>query len=773
MPFPIDRSTVRISTSKCLGTSVRLAGSERSQSKIITGIFAVCVVFAGEFVNTIASESPSRPIRFATDIMPLLTRMGCNGGGCHGKASGQNGFMLSLLGFEPEFDYQSLVHEDRGRRIFPADPERSLILLKASGRLPHGGGKLIDESTEDYRILKTWIAQGAPPPRPDDPRIDRIALVPAEAILDRNRELKLKVMVVFSDGSTRDVTRQSVYQSNEPAVGVVDMDGSVRTTSKPGLFAVMARFGDKIATFRGAVPFVSDPDSRSRVEQALENLEPRIGASIVDRHLLDQWRRLRIVPSAQADDLTFLRRASLDICGTLPKPEEIEAFEKETRSDKRARLIDRLLERPEYASHFSVKWADILRNRGSGYSTSQQRPGTTLFAAWIRDSIATNKPYDRFVAEILTATGRQSENPPAYWYRTVRKTPDYVESVAQAFLGVRIQCAQCHHHPTEALGQDDYYGLAAVFARVGRKGGFADAEVPTDETIFLSDRGEVSHPRTGVPLAPRPLGGVPFEIAPGEDPRQKLSEWMSDPANPYFARTMVNRMWAHFLGRGIVHPVDDSRSTNPPTDPELLDALARDFAEHGFDVKRLIRTITTSYAYGLSSAPEPGNQGDSQTYARFYPRRMTSEVLLDGISQVLGVSTPFPGLPSGTRAIDLPDENVASQFLDTFGRPARQSACECERTDAPALNQALELVNSAEIQRKLTDPIGFAAELAKSGAAPQRIVHDAFVRILGRNPRDEESKAAVVFLEAEPDRVEACRSLLWSLIATNEFLFNH
>jgi len=308
---------------------------------------------------------------------------------------------------------------------------------------------------------------------------------------------------------------------------------------------------------------------------------------------------------------------------------------------------------------------------------------------------------------------------------------------------------------------------------VGRKGGFADAEVPTDESIYLAERGEVLHPRTGKPLKPRPLGGDPFEIQAGEDPRRRLADWMSDSANPFFARTLVNRMWAHFMGRGIVHPVDDARSTNPPSDPALLDALARDFASHGYDVKRLIGTIATSLAYGLSSTPEAGNLGDSQTFARFYPRRLPAEVLLDGISQVLDVPTPFSGLPPGTRAIDLPDENVASQFLDTFGRPARQSACECERIDSPALNQALELVNSAEIHRKLTDSQGLAARMATTKAPPERIVHDMFVRVLGRGPRNHESQAAVAFLTTEPDRAEACRSLLWSLIATNEFLFNH
>ncbi|MBM4074511.1 MAG: DUF1553 domain-containing protein, partial [Planctomycetes bacterium] len=435
-----------------------------------------------------------------------------------------------------------------------------------------------------------------------------------------------------------------------------------------------------------------------------------------------------------------------------------------------------LLDRPEYAGYFGLKWADILQNRGAGYSTSKQRAGTTLFSSWIRDSLAENKPYDRFVSEILTATGSQNENPPAVWYRTVRKSNEYVEGVAQAFLGVRIQCAQCHHHPTERWSQSDYFGLAAVFARVGRKGGFADAEVPTDEMIFLKDKGAVSHPRTGEVLKPRPLGEAPFPLDDQDDPRQSLAKWMTNSDNPYFARTMANRMWAHFMGRGIIHPVDDARSTNPPSNPELLDELARDFASSGFDIKHLIRTITNSYCYGLESVPTPMNETDSQTFARFYPRRLSAEVLLDGISQVLDVPTEFGGssgpFPLGTRAIDLPDENVAAHFLDVFGRPARMSACECERVDAPALTQGLEMVNSVEIQRKLSHPNGYAKRLASSTESLHAIVTEVFQKTLGRNPRVEELDAAQEFLKAESDRDEAVQSLLWSLLATNEFLMN-
>ncbi len=385
--------------------------------------------------------------------------------------------------------------------------------------------------------------------------------------------------------------------------------------------------------------------------------------------MADLWQRLNVIPSSPASDATFIRRATLDICGTLPTPAEVRAYVEDSSKDKRRRLIDRLLERPEYAALFALKWADILQNRGAGYSTSRQREGTTLFSDWIRDSVEQNKPYNEFVAEIITASGSQQKNPPAVWYRTIRKPTEYVESVAQAFLGIRIQCAQCHHHPTERWSQADYYGLAAVFARVGRKGGFADGEVPTNEVIYLKKKSDVKHPRTGTILNPRPPGGKEFPVSEFVDPRQQLVQWMTTSENPYFARTMVNRIWAHFLGRGIVHPIDDARSTNPAINPQLLDWLAEDFVNGGFDVKHLIRTVTQSYAYGLASEPEPGNSADMQTFARFYPRRMTAEVLLDSMSQVLDVPTNFKGFPTGTRAVELPDEMWRLTFLMSLDVP--------------------------------------------------------------------------------------------------------
>ena len=775
--------------STSMPTETTLLWRTRAWATAATMLAAILVSSTSSAADPVSTESSNRPVYFGTEVVPILTKLGCNGGGCHGKATGQNGFRLSLFGFEPEFDYEAIVKESRGRRLSPAAPEHSLLLTKGTSSVPHGGGKRLTVGSDDYRILREWISQGATPPRADDPHLVKIEIFPQEQILNVNASQQLQVRATFSDGLSRDVTRQAVYQSNEPSIATISDDGLIQTTAQHGLFSVMARFGEQIATFHAAVPFVSDPKQLETIEGELRAIESRLTnsepghanntsnliakPSPVDRHLFAQWRKLGIVPSSPSDDATFLRRASVDICGTLPTRDEVTEYLNDTSPDKRERLIDRLLNRPEYASYFTLKWADILQNRGAGYATSKQRAGTTLFASWIRDSVESNKPYDQFVSEILTATGSQNENPPAIWYRTVRKSPEYVESVAQAFLGVRVQCAQCHHHPTERWSQSDYYGLAAVFARVGRKGGFADAEVPTDEIIYLRETGEVIHPRTGEVLKPQPLGGTPFMIDLQDDPRESLARWMTNADNPFFARTMVNRLWAHFLGRGIVHPIDDARSTNPPSNPELLDALAADFIASGYDVKHLIRTITNSYAYRLGSAPESGNAGDTQTFARFYARRLPAEVILDGISQVLEVPTVFPGVPAGTRAIQLPDENVAAHFLDVFGRPARMSACECERVDAPALTQALELVNSAEIQRKLTDASGYAQQLAGRDLPNDVVAEEIFVRVFARNPRPDELKAASEYLTSQSDRGEACRSLLWSLLATNEFLFNH
>lgn len=764
-----------------VGTVGAGAGSSNTPTTIAVGMALGFTLFSGLAASAIAqapvtSPSTEAAVRFGTDVIPVLTKLGCNSGGCHGKATGQNGFKLSLLGFDPDLDYRAIARQARGRRISVSAPDRSLLLAKAVNLIPHGGGKRTTTSSEEYQVLYQWMARGARPPSEEDPIIERIELQPSQATLKLGVPQPLSVRAFLSDGTSRDVTKQAMYESNEPAVATVSSLGLVEAAEKQGLVSVMVRYSGKVTTFHGVVPVQAAPEVAAQVQARLDELQRQL-TSPIDQLLLARWRQLGITPSNEVDDATFIRRATLDICGTLPTVDEVSSYVADRRADKRERLIDRLLERPEYASYFALKWADILRNRGSGYSTRQQRHGTALFANWIRDSIAQNKPYDQFVSEVITASGSQLENPPTVWYRQVRTPVDFVESVAQAFLGVRIQCAQCHHHPFDRWSQEDYFGLAAVYARVGRKGGFADAEVPTDEVIYLKETGDVRHPRTGKLVPAKALGGPLLTSDRYDDPRQSVVHWMVDPDNPFFARTMANRMWAHFHGRGIVHPIDDARISNPPSHPELLDKLAREFADSGYDVKQLLRTICNSYSYRLSSTPNELNRNDTQSYARFYPRRMAAEVLLDAISQVLAVPTPFGGgpgtIPLGTRAIDLPDENVPASFLDVFGRPDRTSSCECERVTSPSLAQALTLINSAEIQRKLTHAEGYAARLASSDQPTRQQVEEIFVRLLARQPTQGQLATAVQFLEGENREVEAYRSLLWSLLATNEFMFHH
>ena len=617
------------------------------------GMLAVSLVFAGSISKATAYAEDIRvgsnppgaiaTIYFATDVVPTLTRLGCNGGGCHGKATGQNGFRLSLLGYEPEVDYDAVVKEGRGRRISHAVPHQSLLLLKATAQVPHGGGKRLDVDSPEYRVLHDWIAQGAAPPHTDDPTLVRITITPDQFTFTRpNQSLALRVTGHYSNNVVRDITGTAVYQSNEPDIADIGENGLILSKEQSGLFATMVRHGEQMAVFHGVVlkPPATEPTTAANPPPSNSFLP----ASYVDRVLVEHWKRLGIEPSSPISDAEFLRRLSLDIRGTLPTTEEIDRYVQDRATDKRVKAIDRMLESEEYASFFALKWADILRNRGAGYATSKQRQGTALFTGWIRDSLDRNLPYDQFATAILTASGSQEANPPTVWYRTVRTTQDYIESVAQAFLGVRIQCAQCHHHPAERWSQDDYYGLAAAFARVGRKGGFADAEVPTNETIFLASEGQLIHPRTGQAVPPRPLGGAAFALQSYDDPRRALARWMTSPDNPYFARTMANRMWAHFLGRGIVHPIDDFRSTNPPVIPELLDALAADFVAQRYDVRHLIRTICNSSVYSLSSIPNASNGSDQQSFARYYPKRLSAEVLLDAISDVLEAPSRFPNV---------------------------------------------------------------------------------------------------------------------------------
>jgi len=715
-----------------------------------------------EVAVTVSEFAVPRPVNFANQVVPILTKLGCNAGGCHGKASGQNGFRLSLFGFEPTFDYEALVKEGRGRRLFPAKPEQSLLLTKATATVPHGGGKRLIPDSHEYRVITRWIAGGMPVGQPNDPTVARIEVYPDARVMKRGAGQQVIVTAHYTDGSTEDVTRWAQYQSNDPEVAEVAEGGRVATRDLSGQAGIMARYQAQVAVFRATVP----------LGIPIQTQTPFQPINLIDHAVLKQWNALGITPSESCTDAEFIRRASLDITGTLPKADEVKAFVADQAADKRETLVDRLLDRPEYASYFAVKWADILRNKREGKKTAQR--GTFAFYDWIRANLARNTPYDQFVRQILAASGTPETSPPVQWYRQIKQTEEFVDDSAQVFLGMRLQCAKCHHHPFEKWSEDDYYGFAAFFARIGRKpSAYAQRTGRDDEVIFTSRAGAVVQPKTRQTMVPKGLGSPATPISPADDPRQKLVDWMADVKNPFFATALVNRYWAHFFGRGIVEPMDDLRLTNPPSNPELIDALARDFVENGFDLKRLVRTICTSRTYGLSSVPNEYNSKDKQSFARHYPKRMGAEVMLDAISQVSGAPTPFAGLPAGTRAIELPDEGVVSAFLDTFGRPKRDTPCECERVGDASLGQSLMLLNSGEIQGKLAAPVGRASALAKDPRADEAKIEELFWTAFARSPSSGELASALAHLKAQPDKKQAAlEDIVWALINAKEFQFN-
>ncbi|HXT60691.1 MAG TPA: DUF1549 and DUF1553 domain-containing protein, partial [Pirellulales bacterium] len=600
-----------------------------------------------------------RRIDFKNEIVPLLSRLGCNSGGCHGKATGQNGFKLSLFGFDPDFDYDAIALAARGRRVFPASPEESLLLRKATGAAPHGGGQRLEKTSDPYRLLVRWIEQGLPRSSPDAPTVVKLSVEPVQRLMHAGDRQQVAVTAEYSDGSRRDVTREAQYASNLDLVAAVDERGLVHCGEQTGEAAIMVRYMGQVAVFRAEAPHGAP---------ATDTPEFRI-ANYVDRLVLAKWRQLGLVPSPPSSDAAFLRRVTIDLCGRLPTAAEARAFLADASPAKREQLVDRLLASPEYPAYFALRWGSILRNsRLAGADEAAY-----AFHDWIKSMIARNRPYDEFVRGVVAAAGEWQDAPAINWFWQMRDDQLHqpTADTAQVFLGIRLQCARCHHHPYERWGQDDYYGLAGFFTRLGRKGFgqpppyFAAANVTTGE----------KNPLTGQTPEPKFLAGAVAQLPPEQDPRHALVDWMAQPDNPFFARALVNRMWGHFMGRGIVDPVDDMRDTNPPSNPELLDALAQDFFDHKFDVKHVIRTIVTSNVYQLDSAPTAGNKQDRQNFARFYARRLLAEVLLDAVDQACGTHSKFDRASSSARAVDLPHEGFGSYFLDTFDRPRRVTGC--------------------------------------------------------------------------------------------------
>ncbi len=696
------------------------------------------------------------PVNFPNQIVPVFTKLGCNSGGCHGKASGQNGFKLSLLGFEPPEDYEYLVKEAQGRRLFPAAPSRSLLLLKATNSVPHGGGQRLEPESYEYRLLERWVAQGMPYGNDDDPTVARIDVFPATRQMAREADQQVTVIAHYTDGSFEDVTRMTQFEPNDPEMAESSETGLVHTTELTGDVAIMARYQGQVGVFRATVPLGLELDDMH---------EP---ANFVDEHIFAKLGELGVPPSPVCDDATFLRRVTLDIAGRLPTPDETRAFLADADPEKRNRWIDQLLDSGDYADYFANKWSAVLRNKRANGNYIH---GTYAFHQWIRHSLYTNQPYDQFVRQIIAASGEPGQNPPVVWYREVKDANQQVEDAAQLFLGLRIQCARCHHHPFEKWSQDDYYGFQAFFSRVARKPG----NQPDEERIFhRRGKAQAKNPKTGQQLPPTGLGSGPLDLPIDEDPRQALADWMADPENPFFAPALVNRYWKHFFDRGLVDPEDDMRVTNPATNPALLNALAEHFVASGFDRKELVRTICRSKTYQLSTDPNEYNLSDKQNFSRFYPRRLPAEVLLDSINLVTNSTTSFSGLPPGTRAVQLPDQGANTYFLTVFGRPQADTACECERSGEANLAQSLHLLNSTEIQDKLSADGGRAALLAADEERPHaERIRELYFWVYSREPAEDEQQVALAHIEKTENKRQAYEDIIWALINTKEFLFNH
>lgn len=725
--------------------SARILASTKGEEEVVETSIAI----------EVSGMETQLPVNFPNQVVPIFTKLGCNGGGCHGKAAGQAGFRLSLLGFEPEQDYQHLIHESRGRRLFPALPEKSLLLEKATGASPHGGGQRLEKDSHEYRLLQRWIAGGMPYGSDDDPVVTRIDVRPPQRTLERGQSQQLAVWATYSDGTLEDITRTTQFESNNTDLADVSQHGLVQLGQVPGDVAIMARYQGQVGVFRASIPLGA----------AIANWPE--AHNVVDEFVFAKLKTLGIPPSPVCDDGQFIRRVTLDVCGRLPSMEESQAYLADDSPDKLETLVDRLLASTDYAEYFAKKWTTILRNRRDGPG---EHFATHAFHDWLRSSLHQNKPYDQWIRELLTATGSVHSNPPVAWHHEVSDTESRVEDAAQLFLGQRIQCARCHHHPFEKWSQKDYYHMAAFFSKVTRKEG------PTpDEPRYVSRVGNASarHPVTNENLPPAGLDGPPLSVSGTDDPRQHLVDWMVQADNPFFARSLANRYWKHFFAVGLVEPEDDMRATNPPTNPELLDGLAGFFVDSGYDLKALVRLICTSTAYRLSSNANQYNLTDT-SYARFYPKRMQAEVLLDAVDQVVRTQTSFDGLPPATRAVSLPHTGFSSYFLDVFGKPDATSACECERSQDATLAQSLHLLNSKEMQAKLSDDSGLAAGLAASSDATENKIQQLYLAAFSRYPTVDELQAAQAYLgnKATEPR-QAYEDLVWAIVNSKEFIFNH
>ena len=704
---------------------------------------------------------------FRNHVIPVMTKMGCNQGSCHGALAGKGGFKLTLRGYDPEVDFDTLTRQSVGRRVSLADPVASLIVQKPSFAIPHGGGKRFAKDSLEYRVIEEWIAAGAPPPSSKDIEIRGLEIFPATAVLKPESEQQLVVRANYSDGHTEDVTRWVKFSSSNEGVATVDDWGRAKINGS-GEAAITLYYSSRVLYARLTSPYPN------QISSDVYDRFPR--RNFIDNLVLAKLKNLRIAPSKLADDATFLRRAYLDAAGILPTAEEVENFLADTSPDKRAKLVDRLLERDEFVDYWSYKWSDLL------LVSSRRLNSTAMWAFynWIRDSVKENKPWDKFAREIFLGSGSTRQNGALNYFVLHKDTIELTENATQAFLGQRITCARCHNHPLEKWTQTQYYQMANLFARVGVKNGTSAG----DNVVFAKTSGDINHPRLARPLAPTPLDGKSIAIDSLEDRRIAFASWLISPSNTMFSRTVVNRVWGNFMGRGIVDPVDDLRATNPASNEELLAALSKDFVDHGYDVRRLIRTIMNSAVYQLSSEANATNQSDNTYYSKYIVKRLAAEVILDAMSQVTGAPTAFGGYPPGTRALQLPDTQVKSEFLTSFGRPPRNLCDAAERSAVPTVSQALHVINGDTLNKKLSAPEGAIALFLKLGLSDRRLLDHMFLSAYSRYPSDAERQTLTAALEkarlgkgTDEIRREAHRQALedmaWAMLTSKEFLFNY
>ena len=774
---------------KTVGDQTPQAKFSSSNSAVATVDAAGVVRAAGDGEATIAADvngkqttvkvivrDVKKPFTwsFRNHVIPLMTRAGCNSGACHGALAGKGGMKLSLRGYDPSADHFVLTRQALGRRVDRNEPARSLMLLKPTQTVSHGGGQKIEPNSADYHLLADWIAAGASGPRADDPRIQRLEVLPAAAVLKPKDMLQVVVRAWYSDGHAEDVTRWAKFNSSEDLVATVDADGKVKVAGY-GEAAITVWYSNLVAANRIASPSANTLDPKIFASAARHNF--------IDGFVLQKLESLRLPPSPLCSDAEFLRRAYLDAAGILPKPEERARFLADKSPDKRAKVIDALLERPEFVDYWAYKWSDML------LITKRRLPQASVwsFYQFVRQSVADSKPWDRFARDVLTASGSNLDNGAANYFVLHKDISDLTESTAVTFMGMSITCCRCHNHPLEKWTQDQYWSMANLFSRVALKNGERRGEV----NVQSLPSGDVPHLRRGVPMPPAPLDGKPLSLDSTVDRRAYFVDWLTAADNPYFARALVNRVWRNFMGRGLVEAEDDLRQTNPPTNPELLDALAKDFVAHKYDVKHVIRTIMNSASYQRSSRPLPENKNDDRFYSHYLVRRLPAEVILDAYSQVTGVPTPFTqissaagdsasgynGYPLGTRALQLPDSLVVSRFLDAFGRPERSQTCSCERQQDSSVGQALHLNNGQTLNDKIRAKNSRIEKWLKDKITDEEAVRQLFLLALCREPTTAERERFLALLkEAAADmkttRREALEDLFWSVLASKEFMFN-